>query len=281
MLLTNYRSNVILNNVNFLLGIIMNVETVLEIKHFTDDLFWFKTTKSDAWNKRNFVPGEFTMIGLLDNDTQRAYSIANSPKDDHLEFYSIKVPDGPLTSELQHIKSGDEMMISERVVGTLTVHHLDPILPEDAEAAGRKRRLWCVSTGTGIAPFLSIARDEEAYEYYDEVIVTHTCRTNGELQFREELEQHGAIVYQTVTREEPEEGRFKGRITDKIRSGELFSDLGIDATEFDPEFDRIMICGGPAFNIELMDMFKQKNLVQGTRKSPGQFVVEKAFVEVI
>lgn len=258
-----------------------NIETVIEVKHFTDDLFWFKTTKSPAWTKKNFIPGEFTMIGLLDNDTQRAYSIANSPQDNHLEFFSIKVPDGPLTSELQHIKPGDEMMISERVVGTLTVYHLDPILPEDAESAGKKRRLWCISTGTGIAPFLSIARDREAYEYYDEIIVTHTCRTNGELQFREELERHGCRVYQTVTREEPGEHRYKGRITDRIRSGELFDDLGLDQTQFDPEFDRIMLCGGPSFNVELMDMFAEMGFIQGTRKAPGQYVVERAFVEVL
>jgi len=262
-------------------GKIMNTETVLEVKHFTEDLFWFKTTKSEAWDKRNFVPGEFTMIGLLDNDTQRAYSIANSPSDNHLEFFSIKVPDGPLTSELQHIKPGDEMFVSHRVVGTLTVHHLDPILPEDAEAQNKKRRLWCISTGTGIAPFLSIARDPEAYEYYDEIIVTHTCRTNDELQFREDIEKHGARVYQSVTREEPGEGRHKGRITDKIRSGELFRDLGIDQETFDPDFDRIMICGGPSFNIELMDMFNEMGMTQGTRKAPGQYVVERAFVEVL
>lgn len=259
----------------------MNLETVLEIKHFTDDLFWFKTTKSDAWTKRNFVAGEFTMIGLEDNDNDRAYSIANSPQDDHLEFFSIKVQDGPLTSQLQHIKPGDEVEVSHRAIGTLTVHHLDPILPENAEAAGKKSRLWCISTGTGLAPFLSIARDPEAYEYYDEIIVTHTCRTNDELQFREELEQHGARVYQTVTREEPATGRYPGRITDRIRSGELFSDLLIDQTEFDPEFDRIMICGGPSFNIEIRDMLEAAGWVHGTRKAPGQFIQERAFVEIL
>lgn len=258
-----------------------NFETILEVTHFTEDLFWFKTTKSDAWDKRNFKAGEFTMIGMGDDDIQRAYSIANSPDDDYLEFLSIKVPDGPLTSRLQHIKPGDEIEVSHRAIGTLIVRNLMPMLSEEAEEAGKKRRMWLVSTGTGLAPFLSIARDPEVYEYYDEVIVTHTCRTNDELQFREELEAHGARVYQTVTREEPAEGRYSGRITDKIRSGELFSDLGIDATEFDPEFDRIMICGGPSFNVEIRDMLEASGWEHGTMKAPAQFVQERAFVEVI
>lgn len=258
-----------------------NFETILEVTHFTEDLFWFKTTKSDAWDKRNFKAGEFTMIGMGDDDIQRAYSIANSPDDDYLEFLSIKVPDGPLTSRLQHIKPGDEIEVSHRAIGTLIVRNLMPMLSEEAEEAGKKRRMWLVSTGTGLAPFLSIARDPEVYEYYDEVIVTHTCRTNDELQFREELEAHGARVYQTVTREEPAEGRYSGRITDKIRSGELFSDLGIDATEFDPEFDRIMICGGPSFNVEIRDMLETAGWEHGTMKAPAQFVQERAFVEVI
>ena len=106
----------------------MNIETVLSVEHYTDDLFWFRTTKSDAWQKKNFQPGEFTMIGMLDNDTTRAYSIANSPEDDYLEFLSIKVPDGPLTSKLQHIKVGDEMLVSTKPIGTLLLRNLDPDL---------------------------------------------------------------------------------------------------------------------------------------------------------
>lgn len=258
-----------------------NYETILEVKHFTDDLFWFKTTKSDAWDKRNFEPGMFTMIGMGDDDVQRAYSIANSPRDEHLEFFSIKVQDGPLTSRLQHIKVGDEIEVSQRAIGTLLVRNLDPILPEDAEEQNKKRRLWLISTGTGLAPFLSLARDPEVYEYYDEVIVTHTCRTNDELQFRSELEQHGARVYQTVTREEPGEGRYSGRITDNIRNGKLFSDLGLEQTKFDRDFDRVMICGGPSFNLELRSMFENMGWSHGTMKAPGHFVQERAFVEVL
>jgi len=251
-----------------------NYETILEVEHFTDDLFWFKTTKSDAWNKRNFIAGEFTMIGMPDNDIQRAYSIATSPKNDFLEFFSIKVQDGPLTKELQNVKVGDEIEVGSRPVGTLTTKLLSPTTAD-------KSRLWCISTGTGLAPFLSIARDSDAYEQFDEVIVTHTCRTNAELVFGEDIKRYGARMYQTVTREDPKEGRYRGRITDRIHSGELFRDLEIDQDFFDPERDRIMICGGPDFNIELRNMFESQGWIHGTKKEPGQFVQEKAFVEVL
>ena len=254
----------------------MNEETVLEIKHFTDDLFWFKTTKSEAWDKRNFQPGEFTMIGMPDADVTRAYSIANSPDDDFLEFFSIKVQDGPLTSKLQHIKVGDIVEVSHRAIGTLLLRNLDP--EPCIEGNGR---LWLVSTGTGLAPFLSLARHPEVYEYYEKVIVTHTCRTNDELVFREELEAHGATVYQSVTREEPRAGVFSGRITDNIRSGNLFRQLGLDMSQFDKARDRIMICGGPSFNNEIRDMLEEAGWMHGTMRSPGDFVQERAFVETI
>ena len=254
----------------------MNEETVLEIKHFTDDLFWFKTTKGPEWEKKNFQPGEFTMIGMPDADVTRAYSIANSPDDEHLEFFSIKVQDGPLTSKLQHIKVGDIVEVSHRAIGTLILRNLDP-----DPCVNGNGRLWMISTGTGLAPFLSLARHPEVYEYYEKVIITHTCRTNDELQFREELESHGATVYQSVTREEPVEGVFSGRITDNIRSGKLFSDLGLDMTEFDKSRDRIMICGGPSFNNEIREMLESVGWMHGTMRSPGDFVQERAFVEAL
>ncbi len=254
----------------------MNEETVLEIKHFTDDLFWFKTTKGPEWEKKNFQPGEFTMIGIPDADVTRAYSIANSPDDEFLEFFSIKVQDGPLTSKLQHIKVGDIVEVSHRAIGTLLLRNLDP-----EPCINENGRLWMVSTGTGLAPFLSLARHPEVYEYYEEVIVTHTCRTNDELVFREEIEAHGARVYQTVTREEPGEGRFTGRITDNIADGSVFRDLGIDQEFFDKSRDRIMICGGPAFNNEIRDMLEAAGWEHGTMRSPGHFVQERAFVETI
>ena len=254
----------------------MNEETVLEIKHFTDDLFWFKTTKGPEWEKKNFQPGEFTMIGMPDADVTRAYSIANSPDDDFLEFFSIKVQDGPLTSKLQHIQVGDTVEVSHRAIGTLLLRNLDP-----EPCINENGRLWMISTGTGLAPFLSLARHPEVYEYYEQVFVTHTCRTNDELVFREELEAHGATVYQTVTREEPRAGVFTGRITDNIRSGKVFSDLGLDMSQFDKTRDRIMICGGPSFNNEIRDMLEAVGWMHGTMRSPGDFVQERAFVETI
>lgn len=257
-------------------------EQVLDVRHFTDELFWFETTYTrDQWKTPEWLPGQFVMIRFGEDTPYRAYSIASSPNNNTLEFLSIKVPDGPLTSKLQTIKVGDNLTINTKVVGTLVLPNLELIMPEDAEEVNKKRRLWMISTGTGLAPFLSIARDPEAYEYYDEVIVTHTCRTNDELVFGQDLEEYGARLYQSVTREEPRRGRYQGRITDKIKSGELFRELAIDQTQFDPEFDRIMVCGGPEFNIEIKEYLEQLGWVHGTMSSPGNFVVEKAFVEAL
>ena len=254
----------------------MNIETVLSVEHYTDDLFWFRTTKSDAWQKKNFQPGEFTMIGMPEDSLTRAYSIANSPEDDYLEFLSIKVPDGPLTSKLQHIKVGDDLTVSQKAIGTLLLRNLDP-----DPCINGNGRLWMISTGTGLAPFLSLARHPEVYEYYEEVYVTHTVRVNAELVFRDELESSGAKVYQTVTREVPQHGAFSGRITDKIRDGSMFADLGLTDTQFDKTRDRIMICGGPSFNNEIRDMLEEAGWMHGTMRSPGEFVQERAFVETL
>tara|TARA_B100001248_G_scaffold262634_1_gene260257 strand:- start:5788 stop:6564 length:777 start_codon:yes stop_codon:yes gene_type:complete len=252
-----------------------NLETVLEVKHFTEDLFWFKTTRNGEW-KKNFRPGEFNMIGMPGGESPlRAYSICSLPEDNFLEFLSIKVPDGPLTSKLQHIKVGDELEVTTRAVGTLVLPNLDVY-----ELKHPKPRLWCISTGTGLAPFLSIARHEEAYKYYDQVIVTHTCRRNDELVFRPELESNKAVVWQSVTREEPREGVSTGRVTDKIRSGDLFSELHYEGElDFNIERDRIMICGGPSFNIEIRDMLEAKGWIHGTNRAPGHYCQERAFVE--
>ena len=254
----------------------MNEEKVLEVIHYTDDLFWFKTTKGEMWNKKNFQPGEFTMIGMPSVDVTRAYSIANSPEDDHLEFLSIKVQDGPLTSQLQNIKVGDTVNVSHKAIGTLLLRNLDP-----EPCINENGRLWMISTGTGLAPFISLARHPEVYHYYKQVIVTHTCRKNEELVFRKELEANGAIVYQSVTRDEPSDGVFSGRITDNIRSGALFDSLELDMSQFDKTRDRIMICGGPSFNNELRDMLEEAGWIHGTMRSPGDFVQERAFVETI
>lgn len=254
----------------------MNIEKVLGVEHYTDDLFWFRTTKSEAWQKKNFQPGEFTMIGMPNESLTRAYSISNSPEDDYLEFLSIKVPDGPLTSKLQHIQVGDDLQVSPKAIGTLLLRNLDP-----DPCINGNGRLWLISTGTGLAPFLSLARHPEVYEYYEEVYVTHTVRVNDELVFRDELESYGARVYQTVTREVPKDGVYSGRITDKIRNAELFSDLGLTDTAFDKSRDRIMICGGPSFNNEIREMLEDAGWEHGTMRSPGQFVQERAFVESI
>ena len=252
-----------------------NLEKVLEVKHYTDNLFWFKTTRNGEW-KKNFRPGEFNMIGMGDGESPlRAYSICSLPEDNFLEFLSIKVPDGPLTSRLQHIKEGDELEITTRSVGTLVLPNLDMY-----QLKHPKPRLWCISTGTGLAPFLSIARHQEAHKYYDKVIVTHTCRYNDELVFRSELESNKAIVWQSVTREEPREGVSRGRVTDAIRGGSLFSSLGFeDEVDFDITRDRIAICGGPSFNIEIRDMLEAKGWMHGTNRAPGHFCQERAFVE--
>ena len=253
----------------------VSLEEVLEVEHYTDDLFWFKTTKQNPW-KRNFDPGEFTMIGMSDDALTRAYSIANSPEDNYLEFLSIKVLDGPLTSKLANIKVGDKLNVSPKPIGTLLLRNLDP-----DPCMNGNGRLWLISTGTGLAPFLSLARHPEVYEYYDEVIVTHTVRVNAECVFKDDLERFGCKVYQTVTRETPGEGRFAGRITDRINSGEVFNDLGIDQRFFDKERDRIMICGGPSFNNELREMLENAGWEHGTMRSPGHFIQERAFVETI
>ena len=251
----------------------MNLETVLEVEHYTDNLFWFKTTKSEIWKDKNFQPGEFTMIGMGDEKLTRAYSIANSPQDDYLEFLSIKVEDGPLTSRLKNIQIDDKIEVVVKPIGTLLLRNLDP-----EPCINDNGRLWLISTGTGLAPFLSLARHYEAYDYYKEIIVTHTVRTNAELVFRNELESFGARVYQTVTREVPREGAFAGRITDKISDGSLFDDLGLKQDDFDINTDRIMICGNIDFNNEIRELLEAKGWEHGTMRSPGHFVQEKAFV---
>mgnify|MGYP001948258995 CR=1 FL=1 len=224
------------------------------------------------------------MIGLLKDDGKpllRAYSIASPAWDDELEFYSIKVQDGPLTSRLQHIKSGDQIILRPKPVGTL-VH--DALLPG--------KRLYFFSTGTGFAPFASLLREPQTYEDYDEVIITHTCREVGELAYGAQIieslktdELLNEVIgegfwkkikyYPTTTREESPK---MGRITDLMRSGEAFADLGVPP--LNPESDRAMICGNLAFNLELKDLFENTyGLEEGANSKPAHFVVEKAFLD--
>lgn len=263
-----------------------DAQTVTEVKHYTDRLFSFRCTRPASLRFRS---GEFVMIGLMgDPDPKtgkqkpllRAYSIASPAWDEEMEFYSIKVQDGPLTSKLQHIKPGDEIILRPKPVGTL-VH--DALLPG--------KRLWFFATGTGFAPFASLLREPQTYEDYDEVIITHTCREVGELTYGRDLiesirndEMLAELIgegfadkiryYPTTTREESPK---MGRITDLIRSGELFEDLGI--APLNPETDRAMICGNLAFNLELKELFEEAGLEEGANSKPAQYVVEKAFLD--
>ena len=263
-----------------------DAQTVTAVKHWTDRLFSFRVTRPASLRFRS---GEFVMIGLMgDPDPKtgrqkpllRAYSIASPSWDEELEFYSIKVPDGPLTSRLQHIRPGDEIILRPKPVGTL-VH--DALLPG--------KRIWFFATGTGFAPFASLLRDPQTYEDYDEVIITHTCREVGELAYGAELiesirkdEMLAELIgegfadkiryYPTTTREESPK---MGRITDLMRSGEAFADLGV--APITPETDRAMICGNLAFNLELKEMLEEFGLEEGANSRPAQYVVEKAFLD--
>ncbi|WP_299693377.1 ferredoxin--NADP reductase [uncultured Tateyamaria sp.] len=263
-----------------------DAQTVTEVKHYTDRLFSFRCTRPASLRFRS---GEFVMIGLMgdphpDTGKQkpllRAYSIASPSWDDELEFYSIKVQDGPLTSRLQHIQPGEQIILRPKPVGTL-VH--DALLPG--------KRLWFFATGTGFAPFASLLREPQTYEDYDEVIITHTCREVGELTYGRDLIESlktDALLneligdgfwkkikyYPTTTREESPK---MGRITDLMKSGAAFTDLGV--APLNPDSDRAMICGNLAFNLELKAMFEDYGLEEGANSKPAHYVVEKAFLD--
>lgn len=256
-----------------------DAQTVLDVKHWTDRLFSFRVSRPQSLRFRS---GEFVMIGLLKDDGKpllRAYSIASPAWDDELEFYSIKVQDGPLTSRLQHIKSGDQIILRPKPVGTL-VH--DALLPG--------KRLWFFATGTGIAPFASLIREPQTYEDYDQIILTHTCRDVAELEYGRQLvdqvkndelmaELVGAqnleklIYYPTTTREDSPK---MGRITTLIKDGTLFRDL--DITDFGAEQDRAMVCGSIGLNTDIKKILEGFGLREGANSEPAEYVVEKAFV---
>jgi ferredoxin--NADP+ reductase len=256
-----------------------DAQTVLDVKHWTDRLFSFRVSRPQSLRFRS---GEFVMIGLLKDDGKpllRAYSIASPAWDDELEFYSIKVQDGPLTSRLQHIKSGDQIILRPKPVGTL-VH--DALLPGN--------RLWFFATGTGIAPFASLIREPQTYEDYDQIILTHTCREVAELEYGRQLvdqvkndelmaELVGAknlqklVYYPTTTREDSPK---MGRITTLIKDGTLFGDL--DVTDFGPDKDRAMVCGSIGLNTDIKEILESYGLREGANSEPAEYVVEKAFV---
>jgi ferredoxin--NADP+ reductase len=252
-----------------------DAQTVTAVQHWTDRLFSFRVTRPQSLRFRS---GEFVMIGLLDERGKpllRAYSIASPNWDEELEFYSIKVPDGPLTSKLQHIEVGDEIILRPKPVGTLV---LDALLPG--------KRLWFLATGTGIAPFASLMRDPETYEKFDQVVMMHTCREEAELEYGRRLVEDlqndpliGEMVegklfyYPTTTRDE---SAHMGRITDNLSSGKVFADLGLPP--MDKDHDRAMVCGSMSFNIDVKAVLEGFGLREGANSEPLEYVVEKAFV---
>ena len=262
-----------------------DAQTVTSVTHWTDRLFSFRVTRPASLRFRS---GEFVMIGLMGDPHPetgkvkpllRAYSIASPAWDDELEFYSIKVQDGPLTSRLQHIKVGDEIILRPKPVGTL-VH--DALLPGN--------RLWFFATGTGFAPFASLLREPETYEKFDQVIITHTCRDVAELEYSRKLiadlqademmqELIGAenlakiVYYPTTTREQSPK---MGRITMLLEDGTLFADLGIDGINVDT--DRAMVCGSMGLNTDIKVILEGFGLEEGANSDPKHYVIEKAFV---
>jgi ferredoxin--NADP+ reductase len=251
-------------------------ETELSVHHWTDRLFSFKTTRDETLR---FSNGHFTMIGLRlegGKPLLRAYSIVSANYEDHLEFLSIKVQDGPLTSRLQHIQVGDKIVVGKKPTGTLLIDYLLP-----------GKNLYLFGTGTGVAPFLSIVRDPETYERFEKVILVHGVRQVAELAYQDylshELPAHeflGEMVsaqmlyYPTVTREP---FRTQGRIPALIQSGKMQADLGLPT--FDPAQDRAMLCGSPAMLRELKELLEARGFMEGNTTKPGDFVVERAFVE--
>ncbi len=253
-----------------------NEERVLTVHHWTDRLFSFTTTRDQAFR---FSNGHFTMIGLRQESGKpllRAYSIASPNYEEHLEFLSIKVPDGPLTSRLQHIQPGDKIVVGRKPTGTLLIDYLLP-----------GKRLYLLGTGTGLAPWMSVIRDPATYEKFEQVILVHGVRQVNELAYYEyitvDLPKHeflGEIVssqlkyYPTVTRE-PFKNR--GRITNLLEIGKLEDDLGLP--RLNPAEDRVMICGSPEMLRDLKHLMEARQFVEGNTSTPGDFVIERAFAE--
>jgi len=249
--------------------------TVLSVKHWTEQLFSFTATRDPGFRFQN---GQFAMIGLEVDGRPlvRAYSMASANHEDALEFFSIKVADGPLTSRLQKIREGDSILVGRKATGTLVTANLIP-----------GKRLLLLATGTGLAPFASLIKDPDIYDAYETVILAHGCRQVSELAYGEQLVENlrkddlfgpmvegRLIYYPTVTREP---FRNRGRVTDLVESGQLFADVGLPA--LDLETDRVMLCGSPGMLDELRAMLGGRGFVEGNHSDPGHFVIEKAFVE--
>jgi ferredoxin--NADP+ reductase len=252
----------------------VHAETVVSVRHYTDRLFSFRVTRPQSFRFRS---GEFVMIGLpnAEKPVFRAYSIASPAWDDEIEFFSIKVPEGPLTSHLQKIQPGDTILMRQKSTGTLVTDALTPA-----------KRLFMISTGTGIAPFASLVRDPDTYEKFDEIIITHTCRDHAELAYGVELVDnlaadpligeltHGRVtLYSTTTREITPR---MGRITRLIENGRFYEDLGI--APLSPETDRVMICGSMHMLKDVKELVEGLGFKEGSLSHPADFVVERAFV---
>lgn len=253
----------------------INRERVIDVHHWSDTLFTIKTTRDRSLRFRN---GEFAMMGLEveGKPLLRAYSMASANYEDHLEFYSIKVQQGPLTSRLQHIKEGDQLLVSKKPTGTLLWDRLKP-----------GRQLYLLSTGTGLAPFLSIIKDPEVYENFEKVILVHGCRYINELTYQRllthelkhneyfgESVREKLIYYPAVTREP-----FKnyGRITSLLKSSQLMEDIGMPKLNLDD--DRFMLCGSPAMLKSLTAILDDLGFNETRRDDIGEYVIERAFVE--
>ncbi len=254
----------------------LSQETVLDVKHWNDSLFSFKTTRDPSFRFRN---GHFVMIGIEveGKPLMRAYSIASANHEEHLEFFSIKVPDGPLTSRLQHLKSGDPILVSRKPTGTLVLDDLRP-----------GKHLYLLGTGTGLAPFLSIIKDPDAYERFEKIILVHGVRQKSDLAYADsithdlpnheylgEMIREKLIYYPTVTREP---FKNQGRLTDLIDSGKIFKDIGLP--DMNPADDRIMVCGSPTMLKDTCSLLDSRGFeVSPSIGNPGDYVIERAFVE--
>jgi ferredoxin--NADP+ reductase len=253
----------------------VTAETVLTVGHWTDRLFSFTCTRAPTLR---FESGQFVMIGLMveGKPLLRAYSMASAHYEDHLEFLSIKVSDGPLTSRLQHLRPGDKVLIGRKPTGTLLLGNLRPA-----------RNLYFLSTGTGLAPFMSLVRDPEVYDYCEKLVLVHGCRRVAELAYSEYITEHlpahellGEMVrdkllyYPTVTRES---FHTEGRVTELLRSGRLHRDL--DLEPLDPGRDRVMICGSQEMLDDLKTLLVERGFNEGHNGVAGDFVYEKAFAD--